>query len=154
MITKTEFSKTAIDFMFKFSRFEYALKRAGYLNKAMANWEAFASEQKRNFDLQHLGNSQLEPVIQYFEQHPPKKQINIDGNLSWDDGVVRTTQPILLWLIECVKTIRNNLFHGGKFPIGPITDPSRDEDLLRHSAAILECCLSLDANVKNFFLDE
>jgi len=154
MNAKATFSKTAMDFIYKFSRFEYSLKRAGYLNDALPNWERFASKQKVNFEAHYIGNSPLESAIQYLERHPPKKQIYTNGNLSWDDGVVRTNQPILLWLIECVKTIRNNLFHGGKFPIGPITDPSRDENLMGHSIVILDYCLSLDADVKSFFLDE
>jgi hypothetical protein len=42
-----------------------------------------------------------------------------------------------------VRTIRNNVFHGGKFPDGMITDPLRDEQLNRDCLAVLQSLLKL-----------
>jgi len=42
-----------------------------------------------------------------------------------------------------VRTVRNNLFHGGKFPDGVITDPLRDEQLIRDCLAFLKGLLGL-----------
>ena len=50
----------------------------------------------------------------------------------------------LTWLLLMVRTVRNNLFHGGKFPLIPVSEPSRDSTLLHHSITILAACLPLE----------
>jgi hypothetical protein len=42
-----------------------------------------------------------------------------------------------------VRTVRNNVFHGGKFPDGMITDPLRDEQLIRDCLGVLNALLLL-----------
>src|SRR5271165_5247040 len=54
-------------------------------------------------------------------------------------------------LITMVCRARNNLFHGGKFPNGPISDPVRNPRLLRHSLTILEACIPLDRKVRRLW---
>jgi hypothetical protein len=39
--------------------------------------------------------------------------------------------------------VRNNVFHGGKFPDEPIAEPLRDEQLIRDCPAVLESLLNL-----------
>jgi hypothetical protein len=62
-------------------------------------------------------------------------------------------KPLLCWLTDMVCTVRNNLFHGGKFPFARIKDPARDPDLLKHSLTILEACLELNPKVKGKFME-
>jgi hypothetical protein len=59
----------------------------------------------------------------------------------------------LTWLLLAIRTVRNNLFHGGKFPLIPMPDPSRDRDLLIHSLTILDAMLQLDVNVRTMFFE-
>jgi hypothetical protein len=42
-----------------------------------------------------------------------------------------------------VRTVRNNVFHGGKFPDGIVIDPLRDERLIRECLAFLKGLLEL-----------
>jgi hypothetical protein len=55
--------------------------------------------------------------------------------------------------IEEISTVRNNLFHGGKFPLLLVRDSSRDRDLLTHAINILDAALRLDARVHLVFLE-
>jgi hypothetical protein len=46
-------------------------------------------------------------------------------------------------VILSVRTVRNNVFHGGKCPDGMITDPLRDEQLIRDCLGVLSALLLL-----------
>jgi len=52
-------------------------------------------------------------------------------------------------VLQLVRTVRNNLFHRGK----GIYDPVGDSRLLEAATEILDCCVNLDAEGKNAFLD-
>ncbi len=132
-----------------FSRFEYALKRCDeYLTvSAQPNWDKFASDHANQFD--NLESIALKAAVTYIKENPPRKQLQQAGKLSWSEPqVYDTREPLLLWLLRMVRCIRNNLFHGGKFPLIPISDPSRDRELLLNSMYILESCLSLNRKVE------
>ena len=45
-------------------------------------------------------------------------------------------------VLDLIRRVRNNLFHGGKFNDAH-SGPGRNELLLRHSLAILHRCLEL-----------
>lgn len=55
-------------------------------------------------------------------------------------------------LLVLVRRIRNNLFHGGKFPEGPEDDASRDRELLKSDIAVLQACLESDPQLMTSFL--
>ncbi|HJX12988.1 MAG TPA: hypothetical protein VJ377_05605, partial [Dehalococcoidales bacterium] len=61
----------------------------------------------------------------------------------------------ILRLIYIIKQVRNNLFHGGKFPdpIGPVGDPTRDPSLIKHSITVLKHLLFSSPDVKNCYFD-
>ena len=42
-----------------------------------------------------------------------------------------------------LRTIRNNVFHGGKFPDGPVDEPLRDQKLIVDCLALLSALLEL-----------
>lgn len=125
-----------LEFFVTFSRFEYALKRAGYLKKksnASADWVRFAE------DVQALPDDNKAVILDsapYLQGRPPKKQIAVNGALQWQIRPMGAS-PIQS-LIESVKTVRNNLFHGGKFPEELISEPARDEQLLRDCIRVLQ----------------
>jgi len=141
-------------FFLVFSRFEYALKRAGFANnsggKVSANWDAFASKYNAAFD---PGKStELQQAYTYFKENPPRKQIISAGALDWSEPNILGKEPLLVWLLGSVRIVRNNLFHGGKFPIAPIDEPARNPLLLRHALTIIDACLPLDAKVNEYFI--
>ncbi|HLH07822.1 MAG TPA: hypothetical protein VKW78_11340 [Terriglobales bacterium] len=74
------------------------------------------------------------------------------ANLEQNDTipVPDTIRRIASWFLM-IRCVRNNLFHGGKFPSIPISDPSRDRDLLLSSMVILNAALDLDSTVRKAF---
>jgi len=134
--------KLAWQFFVFFSRFEYALKRCpNYLkHSAEPDWDRFSSNQ--NAEFQKLSSPALAAAIDYFKEFPPLKQKQVDGQLIWSDPKeYYEREPLLVWLLIAVRRVRNNLFHGGKFPGFPVSDPSRDRVLISNAIVILDACL-------------
>jgi hypothetical protein len=156
-VANNEDRKLAWYFFVFFSRMEYALKRSTiYLKQtssnAEANWDKFASDYNDAFNPD--ASVELCDAVKYFLSKPPRKQLNRNGKLRWSRPQHRgSNQPLLIWLLRMVRCVRNNLFHGGKFPFISISDPSRDQELLLHSMVILRSCFTLDSSVKRLFLE-
>jgi hypothetical protein len=132
-----------LEFLATFARFEFALKKAGYVqgdnSRVSPDWDSFGR------DVAQLNSAILVPVLQsstYLQQHPPKKQVLQNGTLRWIDRQ-GTSGSMIGDVLLSVRTVRNNVFHGGKFPDGMITDPLRDEQLIRDCLAVLEALLKL-----------
>ena len=93
-------------------------------------------------------------ACQYLQQHPPKKQVLQNGALHW---VARqgTSGSAIGDVLLSVRTVRNNMFHGGKLPDGIITDPVRDEQLIHDCLSALQGLLELPLpkDVTNIFKD-
>lgn len=147
--------RLAWEFFVFFSRFEYALKRNHRFlqpgtGNAEANWDRFASDCNAAFVALDL--PQLQAAKDFYRAAPPRKQLRANGSMSWSKFQFwDEKEPLLVWQLRVVRTVRNNLFHGGKFPLIPISDPSRDRDLLIHAIAILAVCLSLDGPTELIF---
>lgn len=141
----------AWSFFVLFARTEYALKRCGFLkNKttAEADWEAFVRE---IFDVP----SGAMTAIAYLGAHPPRKQEQVDGALRWSDPIQRGDgEHDLVFVCRCISTVRNNLFHGGKFQDGPISDPTRDLTLLKSASDVIFALLDSSDRVHHVFLQE
>lgn len=144
-----------VEFLLVFARFEYALKRNPRYARDNGTgvspyWDRFASDVSASFEgLQEKG---LSEAIQYLITHPPKKQVlKRNGVLGWE--CIPSVSCRLDNLLLSVRTTRNNLFHGGKFPPpdGPLEEPARNETLLRSCLAILRSCLGLDEGVRMQF---
>lgn len=142
-----------LDFLATFARFEFALKKAGYAqgddSKVLADWDSFGR------DLAKLEVALLSPVLnasQYLQQHPPKKQVLHDGVLRWA-ARQGTSGSVIGDVLLSVRTVRNNVFHGGKFPDGIVTEPLRDEQLVRDCVSVLNGLLELPLpkDVANIF---
>jgi len=132
-----------LDFLATFARFEFALKKAGYAqgddSKVLPDWNSFGR------DVAKLDAALLAPVLnscQYLQQHPPRKQVLQNGALHW---VARqgTSGSAIGDVLLSVRTLRNNVFHGGKFPEGPVAEPLRDEALIRDCLTVLKGLLEL-----------
>ena len=119
---------------------------------AEPDWNRFARDHADKF--QPNATPALKTAVQYFKGSPPRKQRHADGNLIWSEPIgYDEKELVLVWLRLAVRTVRNNLFHGGKFPGYPILDPSRDRSLIGNAIVILDACLKLDPTVRNKFLD-
>jgi hypothetical protein len=46
-------------------------------------------------------------------------------------------------ILLSVRTVRNNVFHGGKFPDGPVPEPLRDEQLITDCLMVFQSLLVL-----------
>lgn len=143
-------------FFIVFSRFEYALKRTiKYAKKdryggAMADWKKFAKNHNSAFKPEQI--PELKSAVDYIHTKPPKKQVIREGVLGWEEDVEHNDTSRLEQTLCAVRRVRNNLFHGGKFPmVGPVEDPGRDTILLESCMTILEECLKLDDEVRNNF---
>ena len=156
-IADSEDRKLAWHFFVFFSRLEYALKRSGrYLKErtqdAEPNWDKFASEYNGVFRTD--SSRELRGAVDYFLKDPPRKQLQLNGRMGWSEPLKYDgNEPQLIWLLRMIRCVRNNLFHGGKFPLIRMSDPSRDRDLLLNSMAILTACLSLNPDVEEHFLE-
>lgn len=133
----------ANQFVAVFSRFEYALKAAGYLaasekGTVWATWDKFANDHNGEFD--PSASEELKEASSYLRDKPPRKQTVKDGRLDWK--IVTRSEKGLLALLLSVRCVRNNLLHGGKY--GCPAEEGRDAQLVKHSLVVLEACLALD----------
>lgn len=144
-------------FFLSFARFEYALKCAGYLKNKQNGERADPSRldfSKNNYcKFNPSITPELKASCDYFIQNPPKVQIVDPPGLGWIDFKKQGKLSLLEWLLDAVAQVRNNLFHGGKFPLNSVPEPARDTTLLRHSLTILDACVPLDYQVELFYFD-
>jgi hypothetical protein len=142
-----------------FSRFECAMKRAGFLHgdrfgNAKPDWTRFSASFGG-----HLSTSS-DPVFQAARANllgaPPKRQVvTDDGGIGWADNLRRSNDTDDEHLLRLVQTVRNNLFHGGKYPYpaGPVEDVARNRGLLVDSLAVLDQCIVMSSDLEHWFAD-
>ena len=140
-------------FIAKFARAEYAIKRSGFVSshpdRADPEWDRFASKYEKLF-AEAPRSAEVDEAVRFLLESPPRKQIAPDRRLGWTDSQ-RTNEPELKWLLLLVRRARNNLFHGGKYPTGPVIDESRSIALLQAALTLLEHVMLLDRTVSSFF---
>ena len=143
-----------LKFVIVFSRFEYALKRGGYRQKgdaAKPDWDKFAQECE---SLQPEAVLQLKTSGEYLISRPPGKQVYIDDDCLDFVPIKFANEPHLAEkLIRYIKTVRNNLFHGGKYPGKYIDEPGRNAELLESSIATLICLLKTNKKLQGLFIE-
>jgi hypothetical protein len=144
-----------LEFFANFSRFEYALKRAGFVKSdrhlnAMPDWDRFA--RKVAGGLGEVADEDFKTAKSYLLQNPPRKQVLKDKRVQWETNRKRDNEPEGQYLLRLVRDVRNNLFHGGKYDHESVDDRSlRNSDLLNASLNILDQCLQLDNTLAFFF---
>lgn len=131
----------AFEFFQEFARCEYCLKAVGLLEPKRrdptADWGAFAAEVRPVIE---SPDASLSPAIDYYLQHPPKKQALVNDALTWVDSVPNHNCQAEL-VLRLVCRVRNNLFHGGKFN-GNWFAPQRSEELLSYGIQILRAAVA------------
>lgn len=140
----------AWSFFVLYARAEYALKRCGFLkNKltAEADWDRFARDTS-------IVPAVSKTAVAYLRAHPPRKQEQVGGVLRWSEPIQPGEGEVeLVFVCRCISTIRNNLFHGGKFQDGPISEPARDRELLKFASDVVFALVDSSERVRGVFLE-
>ncbi|MEP1895879.1 MAG: hypothetical protein ABJQ98_10600 [Alloalcanivorax venustensis] len=144
----------ACDFLAVFARMEYALKATrfaiGNAGGVSASWDRFANEAHEHFNAD--ASQELREAVEYLWRSPPRKQVLADGHrVEFRDFEIDPAQGKLQQLILMVRTVRNNLFHGGKHLPDGETESGRNEALVRSSMVILRECAQLVADVRESY---
>lgn len=147
-----------VQFFRVFSRFEYSLKRSKYAksnhNTVEVDWEKFANTYKQKYSDARKEESEID-AIKYFKENPPKKQILEKGVLSWEQTKSNFESSNELGeILVLIRRVRNNLFHGGKYPVSPIPESARDDVLLKNSITIIRMVVKYDSSCNEYFKGE
>ena len=139
------------DFFWRFSAFECALKREGFLRSghhenAEPDWDRFGQEVRGRFD--HVTTPHFHSAVESLQQLAPRRQKVRDGRLVWELVRPSQGQSDEAFVLRLLRTVRNNLFHGGKYPDGPIDEIARDTAIIRAACTVLEGCYEVHAGVR------
>lgn len=127
----------AFDFFYWFSRFEYALKENQFLqhcgvgDNAEPGWDVFVERYAGAFD-------HTEQTIKLIELNPKRQKVGVHSKLEWREVGLADCSSELCKVIRLLKTIRNNLFHGGKHGAEGWDNKERTEELLVTGKSILD----------------
>lgn len=141
-------SSAAIRLFACISRFEFALKEAGFVtgleNAAVSvGWTDFEAEAGRAGAYDRLRS--IDAVRPLFDG-PPRKQLRKESGFEW--GAPLPVENIHQ-VSTAVRQIRNNLFHGGKAGADP-----RDDELCEAATATLLFLLTINQRVEAAFRGE
>jgi len=151
------------NFFLTFSRFEYALKSSRFFKKPNRNrynpdkphvaepdWESFENSILRVFSWER--SEKLKQACEFLLHSPPDKQVIIqddtDWAIDWRTPVQQSHETDIKFILKMVRSVRNNLFHGGKYNT---EDTARTERLLRSSILVLGECLISAEEVRQHF---
>jgi len=136
-------------FFWSFATFECAMKRGGFCKAARRystaepNWPAF----EEAIRVTALGSESFNVAAKALIGLAPKCQIVVDGKLGWETAQQGTADDVE-YALFLLRTVRNNLFHGGKYEHGgPVQDVARDTEILTAAVALLGECYKLDERV-------
>lgn len=131
----SEFREHAFNFFYWFSRFEFALKERRFLKSArigdpaQPNWDLFVARYRTAYRLTAAGKRLM--------QEKPRRQIVGDPEHNFEDVRFPPNTADLDKVVAYAKTVRNNLFHGGKHGPNYWDDPERTWLLLATTVMIL-----------------
>lgn len=127
--------RLAFDFFYWFSRFEFALKEARFLKsekvgaKAEADWDDFIAKYSSDY--------QLTPAAEALITAKPQRQIVGVAEVNFGDVCFDPGTSDLKRVVVLARTVRNNLFHGGKHGSDYWDQPARMQMLLSTTINVL-----------------
>lgn len=149
----SDLSAHAFEFFYCFSRFEFSLKENEYLkcekpgSNAEPGWKKYTLAWQGTYTPSKEANELL--------QLAPQKQVVLQGKaLDWQVLDLTSCKSQLEAVVLCLKTARNNLFHGGKHGSKGWDDPQRTQALLLRGIAVLGQLAELsnfEADYKRFY---
>lgn len=156
----TRFSAEDLSRILRFAvlyiRAEYAIKRVfpkkGPFDRVEPNWKEYA--QSIDPAVVALRDDSFARARDRLLASAPRQYAFVGNETKWIPNPRRASeQTDAEYLLRVVRDVRNNLFHGGKYP-APDNAPeelARDRDLIDAGAGVLEQCLELNAAVKHAF---
>ena len=143
----------AFELLAVFSRFEYALKSTKYAhggnNRVYAWWDKFANDIDSRF--YPSADHELEEAVTYLLTSPPRKQVLKVKKVVFSDAPPDPKQKQTKQVLNMVRRVRNNLFHGGKYlPLGEVKK-GRNELLVKYALRVLKACVVLQNDVRKSF---
>lgn len=132
-----ELKDIAFDFFYWFSRFEFALKENKFLKRndvgenAEPGWDAFIERYAGIFK-----HSEQTRVL--LELNPKRQKVGPHSTVGWKEVGMGDCRSELCRVVRLLKTVRNNLFHGGKHGAEGWDNPERTKKLLSSGKAILD----------------
>ena len=143
----------ACEFLATFSRMEYALKSTKYADgddeKVIPAWDRFANDIHEAFE--KIADPDLEKAKKYLLSRPPRKQTLAGHKITFVDQTIDVKQKTSQQLLLMVRTVRNNLFHGGKYLPDGEQEEGRNNLLVKHALTVLLASSKLDYKVRSSF---
>lgn len=145
--------KIAFDFFYWFSRFEFALKENRYLRNsavganAEPGWDRFVNEWSGQYSVS-------DEAKELIAASPKRQVVAANGDLEWEHVGLNECHNDLAKVIRLLKTVRNNLFHGGKHGADGWDDAARTEKLLKLGMAVLDqlaTFAAIEADYKRYY---
>lgn len=138
------------EFFSVYSRFEFVLKKIGMYQVRRGQWvypdsQMFAREIEGDLDFE--STPEMNTAIKYYLNSPPMIEIDQKGKVAWMENMQRSNESKLQWIFRSIGIVRNNLFHGGKFP----WDAVRDRKLLDYGLTIIFASLELNEKYMRIF---
>jgi len=135
----------ALKFFLVFSWFESQLSQQNYLdpkfNYPRVDWARYGNDYDEQFDETKTEN--IRQAVTYIRGEPPKVQRRRNEFFEWEVNNHPDARTELGRLLLWVRDVRNNFFHGGKFPFRP----ERDAELLKSCLIILQECIHVNQGV-------
>ena len=138
-------------FVFAFSRLEYALKQAGLVREgprssALPDWHGFEARWSEKFE-------DTENSLALRELAPARQCVDADGCTYWEPLELDGDRSVLQSTCAALRTVRNNLFHGGKHGEHEWDNAARIKELLIRGTGLIEELCDIDADVAAHFHD-
>src|SRR5688572_29831086 len=125
-----DLERVAFDFFYWFSRFEFALKENGYLksdtpgSNAEPSWRKFVEKWQYEYTATRAAKALI-------AAKPQRQVVGRWGALDFEPVRFDDNPSELGAVVRLAKTVRNNLFHGGKHGSAGWDDPDRTQQLLK-----------------------
>lgn len=142
-------TELAFDFFFWFSRFESALKENCYLRQeqpgapALPGWHRFVAQ----WEAQYQPSAKATRLIALA---PERQMVGVNKSLTWGPTPVAHGASQLKTAVSMLKTVRNNLFHGGKHGSANWDNPQRTRELLEAARPVLDELANLGGFAADF----
>jgi hypothetical protein len=137
-----ELKIASFEFFYWYSRFEYALKENGYIKSGRYK-EVFPDWNK--FKLEHAIEFSPTQEFSTLREAPPQCQAYRDDRCVWEELILDREETELGQALLILRTIRNNLFHGGKHNHSDWDDPKRNIFLLINGKNLLDYLASISS---------
>ena len=132
-----ELERAAFEFSYWFARFEFCLKEAAFLKsdrpgkKAEPNWDMFVRAKRSAYALSADATALLKAA-------PQQQVMTGKATLAWKDISFDANEHDLQKMAILLRTVRNNLFHGGPRAATSWDDANHAVALLGHATVVLD----------------